>query len=296
MPRNLDLTALRSFVAVADLGGVTRASTALHLTQSAVSMQLKRLEESTGLNLLDRSARKIRLTAEGELLASYARKMLAVNDEAWERLTTDHYEGEIVFGVPHDIVYPHVPEILKQFSAEYPKVKVRLVSSYTVSLKEELRNGTLDLTLTTEPTPGPVGACLHSQNMVWVGAVNGRAWRQRPLRLASQQRCAFRPMCQKALDGASIPWEMATDTDSSMTVSAVLSADLGIEGRVASAVPNDLEVIDHGGDLPELPLIHTNLYVSDEPGNHLVAELAETVRKTYLNHAGRGDGHLQAVG
>jgi len=283
MPRNLDLTALRSFVAVADLGGVTRAATALHLTQSAVSMQLKRLEESTGLDLLDRSARKIRLTAEGELLASYARKMLVINDEAWERLTTDQYEGEIVFGVPHDIVYPHVPEILKQFAAEYPKVKVRLVSSYTVSLKEALQDGSVDLTLTTESSPGSDDACLHQQHMVWVGALNGRAWRQRPLRLASQQRCAFRPMCQKALDGANIPWEMATDTDSSMTVSAVLSADLGIEGRVASAVPNDLEVIEHGGDLPELPLIYTNLYLSDEPANPLVSKLAEFVRRAYLD-------------
>ena len=283
MPRNLDLTALRSFVAVADLGGVTRAATALHLTQSAVSMQLKRLEESTGLDLLDRSARKIRLTAEGELLASYARKMLAINDEAWERLSTDSYEGEIVFGVPHDIVYPHVPEILKQFAAEYPKVKVRLVSSYTVSLKEALRDGSVDLTLTTESQRGPNESCLHQQHMVWVGALNGRAWRQRPLRLASQQRCAFRPICQKALDDADIAWEMATDTDSSMTVSAVLSADLGVEGRVASAVPNDLEIIDHAGDLPELPLIYTNLYLSDEPGNPLVATLAEYVRRAYLD-------------
>ena len=281
MPRNLDLTALRSFVAVADLGGVTRAATALHLTQSAVSMQLKRLEEMMGIGLMDRSSRKIALTAEGELLASYARKMLQVNDEAWERLTTETYEGEIVFGVPHDIVYPHVPEILKQFAAEYPKVKVRLVSSYTVSLKAALEAGELDLILTTESVEGPKGACLHSQRMVWVGALNGRAWKQRPLRLASQQRCAFRPMCQKALDSAGIPWEMATDTDSSMTVSAVLSADLGVEGRVMAGVPNDLEIIDHGGALPELPRIYVNLYRSEEPGNPLVDTLADLTQRAY---------------
>ncbi len=293
MPRNLDLTALRSFVAVADLGGVTRAATALHLTQSAVSMQLKRLEEMMGLDLLDRSARKIGLTAEGELLASYARKMLRVNDEAWERLTTDQYEGEIVFGVPHDIVYPHVPEILKQFAAEYPKVKVRLVSSYTVSLKQALEAGELDLILTTESIEGPKGACLHSQPMVWVGALNGRAWRQRPLRLASQQRCAFRPICQKALDADGIAWEMATDTDSSMTVSAVLSADLGVEGRVMAGVPNDLEIIEHGGALPELPRIYVNLYRSEEPGNAMLDFLTQITRRAYETE---GLGPRLAVG
>ena len=99
MARNLDLTALRSFVTVADTGGVTRAAGALHLTQSAVSMQLKRLEESLDLRLLDRSRKGAALTAEGEQLLGYARRMLALNDEAISRLTSHEYEGEITLGV-----------------------------------------------------------------------------------------------------------------------------------------------------------------------------------------------------
>ena len=99
MPRNLDLTALRSFTAVADAGGVTRAAAQLNLTQSAVSMQLKRLEESLGLQLLDRSARRIALTAQGEQLLAYARRLLALNDEAWGRLTHPAFEGVLDFGV-----------------------------------------------------------------------------------------------------------------------------------------------------------------------------------------------------
>src|SRR4028118_1391061 len=87
MPRNLDLTALRSFVTVADSGGVTRAAGLLNLTQSAVSMQLKRLEESLGLGLLDRSGRGVSITPTGELLVSYARRLLQLNDEALGRLT-----------------------------------------------------------------------------------------------------------------------------------------------------------------------------------------------------------------
>ncbi|MEC7300486.1 MAG: LysR family transcriptional regulator, partial [Pseudomonadota bacterium] len=102
--RNLDMTALRSFVAVADHGGVTRAAGVLNFTQSAVSMQLKRLEEMLGLSLLDRTTRKIALTAEGEQLLGYARRIIDLNDEAMSRLTSDVFEGEIVIGVPHDIV------------------------------------------------------------------------------------------------------------------------------------------------------------------------------------------------
>ena len=111
--RNLDITTLRSFVAVADSGGVTRAAGFLHLTQSAVSMQLKRLEEMLGLSLLDRSGRGIALTASGEQLLVYARRMIALNDEVIGKLTDQAFEGQLTLGVPHDVVYPAVPQVLK---------------------------------------------------------------------------------------------------------------------------------------------------------------------------------------
>ena len=100
MPRSLDLTALRSFVAVADTGGVTRASSFLHLTQSAVSMQVKRLEDALGLRLLERAGRGVVLTAAGEQLLGYARRMVSLNDEAFSRLTHQDFQGEVGLGVP----------------------------------------------------------------------------------------------------------------------------------------------------------------------------------------------------
>ena len=134
--RNIDITTLRSFMAVADQGGVTRAAGYLNLTQSAVSMQLKRLEESLDAALIDRTGRKVSLTGEGELLLTYARRMVALNDEVVGRLMETSYEGELILGVPHDIVYPQIPQILKRFNAAYPRVKVHLKSSSTVKLHE----------------------------------------------------------------------------------------------------------------------------------------------------------------
>ena len=116
MRRNLDLAALRALAAIADFGGVTRAAHVLNLTQSAVSMQIKRLEESLGLSVLDRSGRGVSLTGEGEQLLAYGRRILALNDEAVERLTDSDFEGEIVIIVPHDIVYPHIPHVLRRQS------------------------------------------------------------------------------------------------------------------------------------------------------------------------------------
>ena len=129
IPRQLDLTALRSLVAVADTGGITRASSVLNLTQSAVSMQLKRLEEALDLSLLDRTARTVAFTSAGEQLLGYARRLLALNDEALARLTDTAYEGEVVLGVPHDIIYPAIPQVLSRFNCDFPRVKVQLLSS-----------------------------------------------------------------------------------------------------------------------------------------------------------------------
>ena len=118
MARNLDLTALRALVTVSEVGGVTRAAGLLNLTQSAVSMQIKRLEESLGTTLFNRVQRKLSLTPDGELLAQYARRMIDLNDEALLRLTDTAFEGEIRIGVPHDIVYPQLPQILKAMALE----------------------------------------------------------------------------------------------------------------------------------------------------------------------------------
>ena len=221
MPRNLDLTALRSFVAVADAGGVTRAAGFLNLTQSAVSMQLKRLEEALAVQLLDRSARTIALTGAGEKLLSYARRMLELNDEVYARMTHQEFEGEIVLGVPHDIVYPAIPEILKRFNAEYPRVKVQLISSFTRRLQKMYAKGDCDIILTTEDQLGAGGVTLTERELVWIGAPGGSAWRQRPLRLAYEYNCIFRRSVEDALDQAGIPWEMAVESESSRTVEAL---------------------------------------------------------------------------
>ena len=117
MIRNLDLTALRSFVTVAETGGVTRAAHQLHLTQSAVSMQIKRLEEMLQQPLLDRAGRGVQLTAHGEQLLGYGRRILAINDEVISRMMNDAFEGELRLGVPTDIVYPHIPRVLRPAAA-----------------------------------------------------------------------------------------------------------------------------------------------------------------------------------
>ncbi|MEQ3625152.1 MAG: LysR family transcriptional regulator [Celeribacter sp.] len=281
MPRNLDLTTLRSFITVADAGGVTRAAGALNLTQSAVSMQLKRLEEGLGLSLLDRSSRTMTLTPEGDQLAGYARRMLALNDEALGRLTSQDFTGEILLGVPHDIVYPCIPRVLRSFAAAYPRMQVQLVSSYTRSLREGFARGDIDMILTTEDGVGEGGETLTEVPLIWVGAPEGQAWKQRPLRLAFEQFCIFRPSVQQALDAAGIPWDMAVQSDSTRTVEATVSADLAVHALIEGMEPPYIERIHHQGTLPDLRQIRINLYTSELAGNEARTALAEMIRTTY---------------
>ena len=277
MPRNLDLSALRSFVTVADVGGVTRAAGYLNLTQSAVSMQIKRLEESLGAPLFFRAARKLALSPDGEQLLSYGRRMLALNDEAMSLLSATCCQGEIRLGVPHDVVYPVIPGILRRMAAAYPKVRIHLVSSFTLLMKQEYARGGFDLMLTTEEAPDAGAEVLSTRGLVWVGAIDGNAWQRRPLRLGVKDTCIFRTRAQTALEDAGIPWEMATGGESEQAVEATVAADLAVSVRMLGSIPEGMAPVVGDNQLPSVGEMKLGLYRAnrrkDEAMDLLVSEL-----------------------
>jgi len=281
MARTLDLVALRSFVAVVDAGGVTRAAGLLNLTQSAVSMQLKRLEEALNLGLFARAARKLTLTPEGEQLLGFARRMLALNDEALAKLTSASFEGELRLGVPHDIVYPAIPGILKRLAGQYPRVRVNLVSSFTLLLKEAFQRGELDVILTTEESPGAGAERLGERPLVWVGAEEGLVWQKRPLRIGFKDTCIFRRKAVAALDAAGIPWEMAVDGESEQAIEATVAADLAVSARLTNAMPIGMAPIEAKGVLPDLGSQVICLYAAPTLSGEAAALLCQELRNAY---------------
>jgi len=281
MARNLDLTALRSFVAVADAGGVTRAAGFLNLTQSAVSMQLKRLEDGLGIALLDRSARTIALNPMGEQLLSYARRMLALNDEIYGRMTSTDYEGEITVGVPSDIIYPVIPLVLQRFAQAYPRLRIKLISSNTNLLKAQHARGEVDIILTTEPEGTPSHQTVTRRKMIWIGAPNGQAGRARPLRLAFSSVCLFRTTAQRSLDAAGMPWEMAIEGDGQTAIEATVSADLAVHASLEGTAPSHLSQIDASAGLPPLGEMEINLYRGDAGAGPALDDLVAMITSAY---------------
>jgi DNA-binding transcriptional LysR family regulator len=281
MARNLDLTALRAFVTTADTGGVTRAASLLNLTQSAVSMQIKRLEEGMGRAFFFRTARKLTLTPEGEQLLAYARRMLELNDEVLGRLNDSAYVGELRLGVPHDIVYPAIPAILKRMAQCYPRLRINLTSSFTIPMKEALAKGELDLVLTTEDLPDPGAEVLSEHDLVWVGAPGGTAWQRRPLRLGFEESCKFRAVALARLEETGIPWEMGFFGRSNEAVQAMIAADLALTARMRGWFNEACCEVAATGDLPRLGTMSICLYDSGRQKGAVVDDLKAQIRAAY---------------
>ncbi|SMX37334.1 LysR family transcriptional regulator [Octadecabacter ascidiaceicola] len=294
MARNLDLTALRSFVTVADAGGVTKAAGVLNLTQSAVSMQLKRLEESLDLSLLDRSARQISVTAEGEQLLSYARRMLSLNDEALQRMTADEYEGAITLGVPHDIIDPYIPHVLRRFAAEFPRMKIHLVSEPTKALRAMFGRGECDAIITTEAEPGPGGESLVTLPLVWVGAAGGTAWKQRPLPVAFCSNCIFRSGVLKRMDDESFAWEMVVESHTDTAIQAVVSADLAVHAVIKGVYARQTAPVPSEASLPDPGKSQIVLYMQSKK-DPVQAALHDMIRESYMSEWATHAAKLRSV-
>jgi len=230
--RNLDVSTLRSFVTIADTGNMTRAATRLHLTQSAISMQIKRIEETLDLTLFERTKKGMLTTSAGEQLLHYAKQMVELNDEAWSRLTASEYEGRVTLGVPADIINPQVPLVLRAFSQAFPRVQVTLASLLSHALLEQFNAGAFDVILTTQREPDKNGEVLCTQQLRWTGAIDGTAWNRRPLPIGFSQGCAFRNDVIESLNAHGIDWFDVVAAEDEIAGIATISADLCIGASI----------------------------------------------------------------
>lgn len=264
----LETDLLRTFVAIAETGSFTRAARTIFRTPSAVSMQMRKLEETLGRALFLREGRAVQLTADGEALLGYGRRMLSLNQEAVARFLEPPLAGVVRFGAPDDFGTRLLPPILARFASTHRDVEVEVSLQPSAVLLDRLDRGELDLTLITDgcgPNAPQRGSVVFSEPLVWAGLREGAAWRCDPLPLAlSSAPCAWRATALAALDKEGRRYRVAYSSEHCAGQTAALLADLAVAPFAASLVAPPLRRLGQAENLPPLGTYNMSLVRGSE--------------------------------
>jgi DNA-binding transcriptional LysR family regulator len=270
---NIHPDLLRALVTVVECGGFSMAGERLGRGQSAVSLQIKRLEEQLGVQLLVRSPRQILLTSEGELILDQARRILALNDELVTRAREPEIAGVVRFGAPEDFATSHLPNVLAQFAKNHPKVALDVTCELTLDLLERFSSGNLDLALVKrEPSEKSPGLRVWREPLVWVGVdrkiLDGAE--TIPL-VVSPRPCVYRKRMTDSLDQKQRPWRIAYTCGSLAGSLAAVRAGLGVTVLPKEMAPTDLTILN--ADMLDLPALEdTEMALVEAPGLSPAAE------------------------
>lgn len=250
---SLDPEQLKAFVAVADQRSFTRAAVRLNRTQSAVSMQIKRLENRLGATLFQRTKANVELSPEGEGLLGYARRILALNDEAVARLREHKVEGVVRLGVMDDYGGSILPPLLASFMAGYPRIHVQMETGLTSNMPGRLGEA-FDLVVAMHPASRGDGEFLRREQAVWATSPHHPVEDADPLPVALYpQGCLFRKWAMEALDQAKRRWRLAFVSHSLAAVGSVAAHGLAVTVVKAGTFPPRLRALTEHDGMPPLP-------------------------------------------
>jgi len=278
-----DLDVLRSFVLGIELGSFAKAADRLGRSTSAVSAQLKKLEEQVDFPILRKSGRGLSLTPHGEVLFSYAKRLLTLNDEAASAIRGADLEGCVRLGLQEDFGETLLTEALACFVRAHPKVRVEARVARNAELFELIDTNQLDLALTWNNGKDlPYSRRVAELAMCWIGRHGEKPnWQMDTLPLvAFDAPCLMRSAATNTLDRAGIPWRVTFSSASLSGIWAAVSAGLGISVRTRVGLPKHLQILE---DLPELPTINLMLYRAQAESSPLVNELEEIILSNLNN-------------
>lgn len=277
--RTLDLRALQSFVTVVSTGSFSAAAKQLSYSQSAVSMQLKRLEDDLGVDVLMRRSGTVEPTRFGLEVLGYAREMLRLDAELQHKLAEREVAGTVRLGVPIDYA-PYIPGTLTLFAERYPFVEMEVRSEFSVTLIEQARAGEIDMAIVTRETEATGGTQLRREPLVWVAAPGALVHKQEPLPLAMSPEgfCAFSSAATQRLDAAGRRWRIAYESQAFATQRIPVAAGLAIAVGIPSLIGPDLtSMAPAETGLPELPMIDIRLHRSPGRASRAASYLADLI-------------------
>ncbi len=260
MTAPLDADQLRTFVAIVETGSFTRAAEAVSKTQSAVSMQIKRLEERLGSPLFERDGRHSRLTAEGELLLDHARRIVRLNEEALALFSKHALEGHVRLGTPDDYADRFLPEILARFSRSNPRADMTVVCEPTFMLAERIRAREIDLAIVTYSCPHLTPwenegwfKVFRREPLLWVTSEKHVVHEESPLPLAlGSPSCQWRAAATEALTRVNRPFRLRYSSWNAAAVCAAVLAGLAVSVLPESALRPGMRVLDAEQGFPPL--------------------------------------------
>jgi DNA-binding transcriptional LysR family regulator len=274
----IDIDQLRTFIAIAETGSFTKAAEIVHKTQSAVSMQMKRLEERLDRQIFTRDGRASKLTDDGERLLDYARRIVKLNIETLAAFSDAALSGHARLGVPDDYADRYLPEIMARFSRAYPGVELTVICEPSVDLNERIEANELDLAIITTTDGGRAAETFRRERLLWVTSHRHSIHQEEPLPLAlGRPSCGWRRTAMATLEKIGRPYRILYTSSNAGAVAAAVLAGLAVSVLPESGLRPGMRVLTPGDGFPELPYCRIGLLRNPHESSALADALAEHI-------------------
>lgn len=279
---NIPTELLRTFVTAVDMGSFTRAGEAVGRTQSAISLQIRRLEDMLDAQLFVRGTHRMRLTDQGTTLIGYAKRMLALNDEAVSCLSRPKVAGCVRLGAPHEYTASLLPVILGKFAQSHPNVMLEVTCDLSKNLLARMGKGEFDLVIALHDDPDDSsGTKVLTEPLVWLTSPDHARHEQRPLPLVvAPQPCIYRNRVLQYLNRLQLPWRIAYTSSSYSGITAAVRAGLGVTVLAGSTVPEGVRALGERDGFPEMGHLDVRLHTAPEHNSEAVLHLADYIAKS----------------
>lgn len=295
---NIPTELLRTLISVVDLRSFTKAAQALGVTQPAVSAQIKRLQMLLGSEILDKSAPGVTLTPMGEMVVNHARRLLSINDHILGLSTPQPPSQTIRIGVPGDFVSPHLPWTLAEFKNRWPDVCFTVRNGISEMLRDELRQGQLDLVIGLSATASIEARQQWPEESVWVRGPRIPFLHGERIPIVSfGDDCVFHRIAVEALQKEGRTHDTVYVSSSTTGLAAAVSAGLGVMAMARSRTGVPGLTVWEDAPLPKLPNVSCGIYIRDGGDRAALEQLADSVAETLhpLQHLAVADRKAPVV-
>mgnify|MGYP002622084559 FL=1 len=284
MAAPLDLDQIHTFVTIADTGSFTRAAEEVHRTQSAVSMQMRRLEQRIGKPLFEKEGRANRLSEEGERLLTYARRLLRLNRETLAAFDDASLEGSIRIGTPDDYADRFLPEIMARFARSNPRVELSVVCEPTVNLVDQLKRGQLDIAIVTHSNERSVSEVVRREPLLWVTSANHTIHEEEVLPLAvGRTTCLWRRAAIDVLDNMGRDYRILFSSWSATVLIATVLSGQAVSVLPECALRPGMRILGEADGFGALPQVQIGIMRGHSSQPEIVDALARHIAESLDN-------------